>query len=37
MLNDHPISNEEMTEILMFEEDVNFVIVQRLVEEHEGR
>ena len=37
MLNDHPLSNEEMTEILMLQEDVNFVIVQRWVEEREGR
>ena len=37
MLKDHPLSNEEMTEILMLQEDVNFVIVQRWVEEHDGR
>ena len=35
MLKDHPISNEEMKEILMLQEDVNFVIVQRWVEERD--
>ena len=35
MLKDHPLSNEEMKEILMLQEDVNFVIVQRWVEEHD--
>ena len=36
MLQDE-VTNDEMTDILMLQDDINFIIVQRWVEEHESK